>query len=73
MTEENIIPNLQSIYKNAHNEDSTNNLISLISEEYLQELEKTSQGEDHKPSPSENKNFSRPISYIESNNLLTIE
>ena len=55
MTQENIIPNLQSIYKNAHNKDSINNLTSLISEEYLQELEKTSRGEDRELSRSEKK------------------
>ena len=39
LTKANIILNLQSIYKNAHNEDSANNLTSLIPGEYLQELE----------------------------------
>ena len=41
MTQKNIILNLQSIYKYAHNEDSLNNLASLILEEYLKELGET--------------------------------
>ena len=53
MTQENFIIHLQSIYRNAHNANSINNLTSFNSEEYLQEQEKTSRGGDRKPSPSE--------------------